>query len=283
MALIEDATAALMDLRAGFEGPDEVGCHVFLYAQRGREKRDRWKRVSMDGDLASRFVDATRESIVDLQAGLGDRPIDEFDFDVMATGSVGVIATDDVESVGDWLNELPDEDWAELFRGDSQYLDKVRFYATRINFSDGKVLRLFRNKRGIDIILETSRGISAFFQQDAAEMRPVEGMIVNFDQRIDFFEWDGFIYVCNLGAFESLTNIRAVTISRAAQAMDTFARRFQVANVDAIKNKLANSTKLSKKLAAAAQHGVIEDVDGDALIERIAEKGIDLSLEKRGN
>lgn len=147
---------------------------------------------------------------------------------------------------------------------------------------DGRILRVFRNKRGIDLILQARGGISAFFRQDEAEMTPVDGVVLNFDQKIDFFEWDGCIFVCNLGAFESLTNVRAVTVTKAADAVDAFARRFHLPGADAIKQKLANSTKLSRKLAAAAQHGVIDDVNGDALIQRVAEKDINLIVRKEG-
>jgi len=273
MPLIEDALSALSDLRAAFQRDQQVGCHVFLFANQGRAPRDRWQRVSMDRTLSDRFVDAASLSIAHIQeAALDENGLLEFDFDAMASGSVGVVALDTTPQLAGWLGEVPVEDWPVIFSADPNFVERARFFCSRYSFDDGRELKTFRGKRGIQIILERGNRLAAMFRQDSDELRPVDSSVITFDQNIDFFEWDGFIFIANLAAFESITNIREITAAKAHEAIDAIAGRFELGDVAGLKAQLSDRTKLAKKLAAAVQHGLLDDIDGSRLIARIEER-----------
>lgn len=271
MPLIEDALAALADADAALQ-EDEVGCHV-LVRSNGRTPRDRWQRVSMDGTLAERFLDAARLSMSRFRQLTADEDgLVPFNFDAMATGTIGVMALEDAPQLVDWLDEVPGEDFPNVFTADHDFVEKTRFYATLLSMPDGRVLRAFRGKRGMQIVLQRTSKIAAMFKQDSDELEPVARTVITFDQEIDFFEWDGFVFIVNLPIFESITNMREVTIAKANEALDGIAARFYVPNLEDLKAHLGGRIKLSKKLAAAVKHGVLDDVDGARLIQRITDR-----------
>jgi len=118
------------------------------------------------------------------------------------------------------------------------------------------------------------------FRQDSDEMQPVQGTVLTFDDRTDFFEWDGFVFILNLNAFEAVTNIRAITAAKAHLAIDAIAERFGISDIKGLKDHLSGRAKLAKKLAAAARHGLLDDVDGERLIARVEERGFAVRCRK---
>jgi hypothetical protein len=281
MPLIEDALSSLSDLETALEASDRVGCHVFLYSAQGT-LRDRWQRVSMEASLAQRFVDALAQTVADVRQGaVEENGLLEFDFDAMASGSIGVMSLDTAPHLGDWLNQVPPEDWPTVFTADPSFVQRTRFFSVRYNLPDGRLLKTFRGKRGVQIILERGNRLAAMFRQDSNEMQPVDSTVITFDQQIDFFEWDGFVFIVNLGAFESITNIREITATKAHEAIDAISARFGLADAQGLKNHLSGRAKLAKKLAAAVQHGLLQDVDGARLLARIQERGFDVRMQER--
>jgi len=283
MPLIEDALSALSDLDAAMQAGNQIGCHVFLFAPFGRERRNRWQRVSMDASLSARFVETAALSIAQVrEQAIDENGLLEFDFDAMASGSVGVMATDTAPLLADWLNDVPSEDWPTVFVADPAFVERTRFFTARYNFPDGRQLRAFRGKRGIQIILERGNRLAAMFRQDSEELQPVDSTVITFDQAIDFFEWDGFVFIVNLGAFEAITNIRQITAAKAHEAVDAISNRFGIPDIQGLKDHLSDRTKLAKKLAAAVQHGLLDDVDGDRLIARIEERQFGVRCRREG-
>lgn len=274
MPLIDDALAALSDLDAAFqEEAGDIGCHVFLFANHGRTPRDKWQRLSMGGTLPTRFTQAAALSVSQIRAvAVDDGGLLEFDFDAMAGGNIGVMSTETAPMLAAWLNEVPPEDWPSIFVADPAYVQKAKFFSARYHFADGRHLKTFRGRRGMQIILERGSRLAAMFRQDSDEMRPVDSPVITFDQDIDFFEWEGFVFIRNLPAFEAITNIRAITAQKAHEAIDAISNRFSLPNIQGLKEHLSERTKLAKKLAAAVQHGLLDDIDGERLIARIEER-----------
>lgn len=283
MPLLNEARDALADLRAAFEADAGagVGSHVFLYADKGRGQDTRWQRLSLGPSLAEQFTESARLAITELQAKAGEA-LAEFDFDSMASGEVGVLRLVEAGTISQWLNQVPTADWHVRFSGDQQFLDKVKFYATRVSFPDGRELKSFRGKRGLRLVLAHERGVMATLRRDIGEMQVIDSEVVIFDQEIDFFEWQDFIFIASLSSFEALTNIRELTVSKARQALDALSTKFMICDLDDLKTAIGKKTTLSKKLAAALQHGLADHIDGDALLARIAERALSFKCEKIG-
>lgn len=284
MPLIDDALSALSDLEAAFDEEGELGSHLFLYSQRGRSKRERWQRISMDSSLARRFAETIRMSVANTRArAVEEDGLQAFDFDSMASGSIGVMPIAEAPELQAWLDELPEPDWPSIFRGEPGFVDRAKFYAVDLRVSDGRQLRAFRSKSGIKIIIERGSRLAAMFRQDSDEMQSVQGTVLTFDENLDFFQWEGFLFIRTLGAFESVTNIRAITAMKACSAVDAIASRFAIPDAKGLKDHLSSRIKLAKKMAAAVQHGLLEDVDGSRLIARIDERGFGVKCRRDGD
>jgi hypothetical protein len=278
MPLTDDSFAALTDIRAALEAVDQVGCHVFIFAPPSRASRDKWHRLGMDGAVAERLVEAARVSLTAIETRAAeDHALAEFDFDAMADRSIGLLRVADTPAIADWLNSVPGDDWPVRFAGDEQILERARFYATRLNFADGRYLTLFRGSRGLTVALRQRNAVAAAFSRENDRMVAIDGPVITFDGTIDFFEWEGIVFIVNLLTFESVTNIREVTIRKSAEAMAALRERFDLGNTaDGVTAEIGKRTRLAKRLAAALQHGLIADIDAQNVVRRAEEKHLRL-------
>lgn len=278
MPLIDDAYESLTDIRVALTAEGRIGCHVFIYSPRSRDRREEWYKIAMDGAVADLLASRARESLLNVEGrAADDQALAEFDFDAMSDGSIGVISLEDMPAIEMWLGNLPADDWHVRFDGDEQVLDKVRFYVIRLNLPDGRPLTIIRGSRGLTVTLREKGAVAAAFSRQRNEMVPIEGAVLSFDGVVDFFAWENFVYILNFRTFESVTNIRDETIRKSEEALDALAVRFGLGtNLVDLKDEIAQRTLLAKRLAAAHRHGIIADIDPQSLVDRAAEKELRL-------
>lgn len=283
MALVDDGYTAFANLISTLEEAEQVGCHVFLRSNPTRRRGEPWHMLSMAGNLADEIVATAARTLTEIEAKAADEELlEEFTFDAMADGDVGVLSVADTPGLAQWLAQVPGADFAQRFRGEEEVLERTRFYVTRLSFPDGRALLTFRGSRNLNVALKRRNAVVAQFQRDADELVPVQGTVVNFDQDVDFFVWEGIVFVRNLRTFESVTNIREVTVQKAAEAVDALGERFAFGDPDALKAAIGTRPLLAKKLASALRHGLVADIDLQALPARIAAKELDIVCEEDG-
>lgn len=283
MPLVDDGYSAFADLTASLGEAQEVGCHVFLRSQPTRERREPWHRLSMTGDLANEIVETASRTLAQIEARTADdERLEEFTFDAMADGDIGVLRIADTPGLGEWLAAVPGPDWPVRFEGQEEVLERTRFYVTRLSFPDGRTLLAFRGSRNLNLSLRRRNAVIAKFNRDEHELVPVDGTVVNFDQEVDFFVWEGLTFVLNLRTFESVTNIREITAEKAGEAIDALVGRFGLDDPDGLKLAIGSRPLLAKKLASALRHGLVADIDIAALPARIAAKELDITHEGDG-
>jgi hypothetical protein len=283
MPLVDDGYSALADLTALLAEAQEVGCHVFLRAQPTHARREPWHLLSMTGGLANEIVDTASRNLTQIEARAADNEqLEEFAFDAMADGDIGVLRVADTPGLGEWLDGVPGPDWPVRFQGEEEVLERTRFYATRLSFPDGRNLLTFRGSRNLNVALRRRNAVIAKFNRDEHELVPVDGTVVNFDQDVDFFAWEGLTFVLNLRTFESVTNIREITALKAHEAVDALGERFRLDDPDGLKAAIGDRPLLAKKLASALRHGLVADIDVAALPARIAAKELDIAFDGEG-
>lgn len=284
MTLLDDGYAALADIRVASNADEEIGCHLFLHARPTRQRRDTWHRISADPELTAILLDAGKQSLWDIEARVADeQSLHEFDFDAMADGSVGLLRVEDAPGLGEWLAQVPAADLPTVYDGDEELLNSSRFYVFRLSFPDGRTLTAFRGRRGMQVAARQRNAIAAMFARDTQELVPVNGTVVSFDQAIDFFEWEGLVFILNMPTFESVTNIREVTNRKAFEAIDALANRFNLGDSEALKAHIGQRTRLGKKLAAAHRHGLAGDINPAVIEARIETKGLALRCQVDGD
>lgn len=273
MSLVDDAFAALSDIRAALDNEERPGCHVFMAIPHGRRGYE-WRKLAM-GSVADQLAALAGNALADLESrAADDEVLAEFDFDAMAKGSIGIMSLHDVPAIAEWFDAVPDDDHLARFDGDEETAKNVRFYVIRLNFADGRRLTQVRGGfRKWAITLKKKGAVAAIFSREHGEMTAIDGPVINFDGRIDFFMWDGLVFILNFATFESITDIRDVTIRKAEEAIDAVAARFGLGeNVDALKVEIGKRIRPAKRLAAAYHHGLIADIDPQRLVSRALEK-----------
>lgn len=286
MPLVEEAIGAITDLRAALE-PQDVGVHTFVYSAPSRlrkHRQDCWKRLSLSGDLNPTFLNGILASLAAFEGDVADGAIAEFDYDTMAERQIGVQALAHGE-LENWLADIPNEDWPHLLDvTDQDYVSKIRFFVSIVSFADGRTLKIYRGRRGLEVILTKPGMIAAFMSGAEQELVEVNGPILTIDQKIDFMVWDNCLYVQNFSSFEIITNIREVTRKRAVECLAALGTRFGIPHLDEVQAAVGQKTALAKKLAAAAKHGLMADLNGPAVISRITQKGLGIScVDQDGN
>lgn len=276
VSVVENAFSTLADIRVALASGDQIGCHVFVFSPRTRDRQEEWLKIAMNGAVADRIAEAARESILRLEGrATDDQALAEFDFDAMADGSIGVLALEGAPAIAEWLNKVPSDDWLPRFEGDEKALAKARFYVIRLNFSDGRTLTLFRGSRGLNVTLRARGMVAAAFSREKNEMVAIDGPVVSFDSVVDFFAWNDTVFIANLRTFESITNIREVTVKKSEEAIDALAEKFGFGeNVELLKIEVGKRTILAKRLAAAHKNGVIDDINAENLVSRASQKNL---------
>lgn len=279
MPLVDEAFSALTDLKASMGDMAAVGCHLFIFAPRTRVRRDEWLKVNINHDVAEKIADAARQAALRVETrAADDQALHEFDFDAMADESIGVLKSDEFEPIQHWLSQVPDNDWDRRFDGSDDVLEKARFYVVRLSFSDGRTATFFRGSRGIKISLETKGIISAAFSRHSNEMVSIDGPVITLDDKFDFISWDGHVFINNLLTFESITNIKDLTIEKANSVIDQISTIINITSgINSLKSELSKRIRLAKRLAAAHRHGIIADIDIEKLAERCRQKGLGLN------
>lgn len=270
MPLIDDAFAALTDIRIALGGGDRIGCHVFIFSPRTRDRRDEWYKIAMEGAVADRLAAAARDALLKLEGrATDDQALAEFDFDAMVNGSIGVMSLAEVPAIADWLATIAGDDWPVRFDGDERVVEKARFYVTKLNFADGRPLTIVRGSRGLTVSLQEKGAVAAAFNRERNEMIAIDGAVVSFDGTIDFLAWEGMVFISNFRTFESVTNIRDVTIRKSAEALDALAARFGLGgNAESLKAEIGKRTLLAERLAAAHRYGIIANINPQNLVDR---------------
>jgi hypothetical protein len=276
-----DAKAALVNLlKALGSPPEQPGCHLFLYAKRGREPAEKWRRLKFAQGLATKFRDQVAATLV---KQLSDREVSQFSFDEMVESHVGAIRRAELPDVEKWIGEVPTPDWPHVFDGDERYFSKVRFHVTRMAMSDGdKPVTIFRQRSATSLLHRG--GFKAIFSVSQHQFRDVDGPIFDFALDADFLEWDGFVFIIKLRAFEALTDVRQLTVTKAKEALGVVAAvsNLEVEGLDGVVAMLEGKPLFAKKLAAAKIQGTADALNAKALCDRIDEKELPLTHKKVG-
>jgi Domain of unknown function (DUF4868) len=277
------AAAALEKLRASLtKAPANAGCHVFLKAARGRTNADKWRRLQFTVGLATRFRAQLVERLLDQLPAADDLVM--FSHGEMTGSQVAVLEKSDIAEIATWMDEVPAPDWLHVFEGDEAFFRKVRFHVTRLDVaSAGEHLKIFRQRSSTSLLHR--RSFMAIFNVTQYQFSEVDGRVFDFALDGDFIEWEGLIFILRLSAFESLTNVREITIREAHRALEDVraVEGLGISGFDAVAASLEARPQLAKKLAAAKRQGTVDNLHAKALADRIKQKGLPLAVVKRKN
>jgi len=257
------------------------GCTLFLYLKYGRDVRRRWQRMRFDAQLEREVRSNVLEQ---LAADIDDRELEVFAFDEMISGHIGAWRKETIPELAGWFDAVPvARDWPHVFTNDEEHISTAKFYVTAIPVAGAdRPLIAFRQRSKNSLV---GRGLWAIFDTVAHQFHPAAGKVFQFDHKIDFFEWDGTIYVLNQAPFESITNIRTATQEKARESLDAIALIENV-HIDRFNEIVAGVVQrplLAKKIASAHYQGILEEITGPGLAARIGAKHLPIRFDQHGD
>jgi hypothetical protein len=273
--IVSIATSALATLASSKDASaGAAGSHLFLYADRGRSPSDKWRRLKFADGLATQF----RQDVMSRLLGtLTERELVPFSFDSMVAGHIGVIAKAELPEIANWFEAVPTPDWPHIFDGKEAFFSKVRFHVTTMAIEGvSQTIKIYKQRTRSSLLHQG--GFKAIFNKSSHQFSAAQGDVFDFSVDCDFFEWMGLIFILNLHAFEAITNIRQITLTKAHDALAAIAsiEGLEVIGLGQVATKLKDKPGMAKKLAAALRQGTIAAIDAKALLERITEKKLPL-------
>ena len=280
-AQLDDAQRALAELRSIIgDSATEVGCHTFLALRNGRTKADRWRRIQFGRGLATKFKSGMFTELHDRLPAPDALTL--FGFEDPPATHATVIAKADFPEVANWVDEVPTPDWPHTFGSDRGVMENARFHVACFHFGgEHGVLRVFQQRAPVSLMRRNS--LLAVLATGRNELEEVEQQVFGFPLGADFVDWQGFVFVMRLPAFEALTNIRKVTLARAREAFDGIAavNDLTVHGLVAVGAALQSKPLLAKKLAAAGRNGTLGVLQSDALADRIDTLHLPLQFKRK--
>lgn len=280
------AVAELNTLSALLGKNPPSSCTLFLYADRGKGKEQRWKRVVLDAPLSKALAG---RAVRFLQTQIGLEPeITPFSYEDRGSDAITFIGSEEVDHLRQWASAVPPDDWKHVFEGDEEYAKHSKFQTTRLKVQapGGSEELLMFKQRGFGS-LARKNGIYAMVvkQSQIHVFHEPKGPIYHFDNGADFFLWKKVLYVLSYGRFETLTGFRDHTSKKAVEGVMSLgtAKNTFIPNLDKIADRIALKPRHSGKFANASATGILEGLNPVEMVRVIDEREMAITYEKKGN
>lgn len=267
VSVVNEAAGVVALLREGLAAPQ--GFTLFLRGE-GAQSAQQWKRVrlsaALGNKLSSQLIERIGRSL--------ERDLAEYTYDDMTPSVLGVWRTKDISELSAWFGDIPDHTWAHIFDGSPEFEKTIRYQVFVIQTAHGSV-RVFL-KKGANAIVH--KGIAASFSVTSNEFSEVSGKVFSFELGVDFFEFNGTVFVGNSSAFELVTHVRKITSERSDQIINSFNEKTSGNVVFMRRSELSSAIKakplFARKIASARVMGTIAALTAEKMIARISGKGL---------
>jgi len=189
-----------------------------------------------------------------------------------------------------WVNlsEVPDIDAivadiarvgdAELFEADDDVIDGLKLYGVVVGGSGGLgrqavFLRSYTPKKEL-----TRRGGFALAMR-AGAYNHVRSKVFLFDEQVDCFAWNGFLFIKNVVQFQRMFQYFEELRSKAEATVMSVSQRVPISNLDEFRAACTSDTRMMAKLAAIARKPYLSRIQMRDVRRTIEEFG--LAIETR--
>lgn len=284
--LENNARRALNNLQRALQGQnEEVNSQVFLFADVGARSGSKYRYVDMTLDLATEFKECLTQSLIDildeiLRGGGGLLP---FSFESLEDGHLFYLPIDDGEIIQTWMERIPMDESGQAFNGDdNSYAKKLKYYFISLApLGNGLRLLAFRQKGASQTIkkgklLAISRHLSGNYER-------LEDNVLEFDKLVDFFIWEGFIFVKSPQGFENITKYRRVATQLAEECMVSVLPFLPQNIQNNVQDRLLSNYLFTKKIANIQRANSLDNLTPPRLCEQIQRHGLNHVFTIDGN
>lgn len=205
---------------------------------------DHFERLTLHADLATQFREVAQTAVPSPNDNeLVLRPYEAgYKPD---RHELPVLTLTNAPEIAEIVSELARVDQAESFTADEETISGLRFYSIVITVSarrHGVFFRTYSQKKE----LSRSRLFAAMLRGGA--YNKVTQKVFLFDDDIDCFAWDGYLYVKHVANFQRIFEYFERLREDASIAVDTVAQRVPVQNLDQFKAACIRQPQMMAKI-----------------------------------
>lgn len=211
------------------------------------------QRLNLRQDLAAEFLAVARAAVPGADMVL--RPYDpgyKLDGNEMA-----YIDLAEQEEMRELIQEMSQVQQAEIFRETDEIVDHLRFYGIVVSPNAGRhavFLRTYGPKKE----LTRRAGFAALLSR--GHYNKVDTKIFLFDNDIDCFSWEGYLFVHNVAAFQRIFKYFEELRVRANDTVTAILARIPISNADAFRVTGTGQMQMMAKLAQIARKPYLNQV-----------------------
>ena len=178
---------------------------------------------------------------------------------------------DIVKTVMDGVSKF---DKAGLFREDDETIDNLRFYAVIVD--DRKQQAVFFREFGRKKEL-TRSGLIPLMSEKGTYGRVMKKIFL-FDDDVDCFSWDGYLFISSVPAFQRIFRYFDALTRKAQQTIRWVTRRIPISNIDDFTKACNANLLMLSKLAQVAGKPYLAKLTMTDIKRVIDEFGIDVKI-----
>jgi hypothetical protein len=179
---------------------------------------------------------------------------------------------DEAEALAETLNFIESVTEAEVFTKTEDFAERMALYNIVLEDADGAKAAFYRKHAPKN---QLSRGVLAQLV-DQQHFQELESQVYLFDEQIDFFTWDGYLFI--EGAynfrliFDHFERVREEAEQNARQVTDVV----PILNDDEFVEACKDQPQMVSKVARVAQQPYLDDVEMDDIRRTIDEFDLDI-------
>lgn len=230
------------------------------------------QRLDMSRNLAERFRDLIQSDVTE--------EVKENRLVSYTTGykldrqELFYVDLDDAKALAETLNFIESVTEPEVFKKSKDFADRMALYTLVVEDSGGAKAAFYRKHAPKN---QLSRGVLAQLV-DQQHFQELEPQVYLFDEKIDFFTWDGYLFID--GAynfrliFDHFERVREEAEQNARQVTDIV----PILNDEEFIEACKDQPQMVSKVARVAQQPYLDDVEMDDIRRTIEEFDLDIVI-----
>jgi hypothetical protein len=186
----------------------------------------------------------------------------------------------DFENIRSTIDALSSIDSLALLGDGDLMTENLVFSVFALQDSSGKQAFFFQRTTSQ---LELIRKYPWAILFDKGTFNKVEQKVLLFDDEIDCFSWDGFLYIRNVNQFQRIFDFFNQLRTRASATIDSFVARIPISNEDDFRKACLGHPQMLAKLASISTRSYVATLSMDKIRRTIDEYGLAVTTEKDEN
>lgn len=163
----------------------------------------------------------------------------------------------------------------ELFSERDEVIDNLRFYTvicTDASHRKSIFFRTYSPKKEL-----TRRGVFALMM-NKGQYNIINNKIFLFDEDVDCFTWNGFLFIKNIHHFRRIFNYFEEIRDKADETIKVITSKIPIDNLDEFKNACTSQLSMMDKLARIADKPYLQSITMTSILQTIKKFKLDIKV-----